>query len=56
MTVAELIAELQKWPQDAKVWAEGCDCWGKVNRVDEVPPEIEGGGVLVGVFDGVEGK
>ena len=34
MTVAELIAELQKQPQDALVWHEGCDCYGAANGVE----------------------
>ncbi len=33
LTVAELIAELQKMPQDALVWHEGCDCFGEANGV-----------------------
>lgn len=33
MTVAELIAELAKCPQDALVWHEGCDCMGAANSV-----------------------
>ena len=34
MTVAELIAELQKQPQDALVWHEGCDCYGAAHGVE----------------------
>lgn len=26
ITVADLVKALQSQPQDAKVWAEGCDC------------------------------
>ena len=52
MTVAELIAELQKLPQDAKVMRVVYDEWGHFGEsVDEVlPPEnsIKGGCVLVG--------
>jgi hypothetical protein len=33
LTVAELIAELQKMPPDAKVWHEGCDCYGQADGV-----------------------
>ena len=33
VTVAELIAELQKQPQDALVWHEGCDCYGAASEV-----------------------
>lgn len=33
VTVAELIAELQKHPQDALVWHEGCDCYGAASNV-----------------------
>jgi hypothetical protein len=33
LTVSELIAELQKQPQDANVIAEGCDCYGRVVSV-----------------------
>jgi hypothetical protein len=28
VTVAQLIEQLQKLPQDAKVETEGCDCYG----------------------------
>ncbi len=35
MTVAELIAELQKMPQDAEVWHD-CGEWGEC-PVDEFP-------------------
>lgn len=37
LTVAELIALLQTMPQDAEVWHEGCDCWGKANGVELQP-------------------
>ncbi len=33
LTVAELIAELEKQPQDALVWHEGCDCLGAASSV-----------------------
>jgi hypothetical protein len=33
LTVADLIAELQKMPQDAKVYTEGCDCDGDAASV-----------------------
>lgn len=33
LTVAELVAELQKYPPDALVWHEGCDCHGAANGV-----------------------
>lgn len=33
VTVAELISELQKMPQDALVWHEGCDCYGAASTV-----------------------
>lgn len=33
MTIAELIKELEKLPQDALVWHEGCDCNGAANSV-----------------------
>ncbi len=29
ITVAELIEELRKMPQNLEVWAEGCDCTGE---------------------------
>ena len=51
MTVKELISELQKHPDDAKVIIEGCDCYGDANGVEKFdspiyksPPE---GGVLI---------
>jgi len=31
MTVAELIEELKKMPQEHEVWTEGCDCYGKAS-------------------------
>jgi hypothetical protein len=34
LTVAELIELLKLCPQDAKVWHEGCDCYGKADRVE----------------------
>lgn len=33
MTVAELIAELQKLPPDFAVVTEGCDCYGTAQAV-----------------------
>ena len=30
LTVAEVIAVLQKLPQHLPVWSEGCDCYGDV--------------------------
>ena len=33
VTVAELVAELLKEPQDALVWHEGCDCYGAASTV-----------------------
>ncbi len=33
-TVAELIVELQKMPQDAPVYTEGCDCIGTAVGVE----------------------
>lgn len=33
LTVAELIALLQKQPQDALVMHEGCDCYGHADGV-----------------------
>lgn len=33
MNVAELIAELQKQPQNALVWHQGCDCIGEASDV-----------------------
>lgn len=33
MTVAELIEELKKMPQDIEVYTEGCDCDGDVTKV-----------------------
>lgn len=37
VTVAELIAALKQMPQDAKIWADGCDCCNPVTgaTVDE---------------------
>lgn len=43
MTVAELIEELRKWPADAEVVTEGCDCYGDVGSV----AELKSGGVLL---------
>jgi len=55
LTVAELIAELQKQPQDALVHSEGCDCWGEVDRVVYYPKDDWMGPlVLIGRIDGVE--
>lgn len=34
LTVAELIALLQKQPQDAIVFHEGCDCLGVADSVE----------------------
>ena len=34
MTVAELIAALQKLRQDAPVLSEGCDCYGTVHSLE----------------------
>ena len=34
LTVAQLIEELKKMPQDAPVMHEGCDCWGVANGVN----------------------
>ena len=31
VTVAALIAALKQMPQDAKVWADGCDCCNPVS-------------------------
>lgn len=39
LTVAEVIAELQKLPQDSRVIAEGCDCYNDVVRVDYDPKD-----------------
>lgn len=33
LTVAELIAELQKMPPEARVLTEGCDCTGQATSV-----------------------
>jgi hypothetical protein len=33
MKVSELIALLQKAPQDAELQSDGCDCYGDVARV-----------------------
>ena len=33
LTVAELIEELKKMPQDAFVFHEGCDCLGSAYKV-----------------------
>ena len=43
MTVAELIEELKKMPQDALVWHMGCDCIGAANSVN-----FEDGAVMIG--------
>jgi len=45
LTVAELIEELKKAPQDAKVFTEGCDCYGDVGSV-----EIDKNGKEVGLM------
>lgn len=37
ITVAELIAALQKQPQDALVLSEGCDCDGFATGAELVP-------------------
>ena len=34
LTVAELIELLKLCPQDAKVYHEGCDCYGQADRVE----------------------
>jgi hypothetical protein len=34
ITVAQLIELLKQQPPDAKVWHEGCDCWGMADRVE----------------------
>lgn len=34
LTVAELIELLKLCPQDAKVYHEGCDCYGEADRVE----------------------
>jgi hypothetical protein len=34
VTVAEMIAILQRLPQDALVYSEGCDCTGKANGAE----------------------
>ena len=36
LTVKELINILRKFPKDALVWHEGCDCWGKADGVREL--------------------
>lgn len=33
MKVSELIEKLQRAPQDAEVWTEGCDCHGQCGFV-----------------------
>lgn len=43
MTVAELIAELQKMPADAEVSTEGCDCEGTADGCALVTEYIEYG-------------
>lgn len=40
MTVAELIAELQKHPSDAPVLTEGCDCNGNAVAVTMEDGEV----------------
>jgi hypothetical protein len=45
MNVAELIAELQKQPQDALVSTEGCDCEGAAS---DVTWDAKFGYVLIG--------
>ena len=39
LTVSELISLLQKQPQDALVWHEGCDCYGATDRVEYDPSD-----------------
>ena len=34
ITVAQLIELLKQQPPDAKVWHEGCDCWGMTVRAE----------------------
>jgi hypothetical protein len=34
LTVAQLIELLKQQPPDAKVWHEGCDCWGMADGID----------------------
>ena len=34
LTNGELIELLQTLPKDALVWHEGCDCYGKADRVE----------------------
>lgn len=34
LTVAQLIEQLRKMPQDARVYTEGCDCLGEAASVE----------------------
>lgn len=44
VTVADLVTVLQQMPQDAKVWADGCDCCNPV-----VGATVDGGRVTLDV-------
>ena len=44
ITVAQLRGLLGQVPDNAPVWLEGCDCWGKASGVLY---DIEGGGSIV---------
>ena len=34
LIVSELIELLKECPQDAKVYIDGADCWGRVEKID----------------------
>jgi hypothetical protein len=34
LRVCDLIKELSKYPADAFIWHEGCDCWGAAKSVE----------------------
>lgn len=36
LTIGELVEQLQKYPIEALVRAEGCDCSGEVNGIEDL--------------------
>ena len=47
LTVRELIKLLEQYPDDSKVWVEGCDCVGESGSVDLFKCFGEQDGVIV---------
>jgi hypothetical protein len=51
LNVAQLIELLKAQPQDALMYVEGCDCWGKAVEVRWTQDRYEGNDNMVVVIE-----